>query len=77
MQTPKDVPKPQLKDYEFESPPGFIVPKRKVGEDKRQYGHRVKFYIKKFKNEFVPETTENKYKAEYKKYLKDKKLIDE
>ena len=75
-QTQKEAPKPQLKDYEFISPPGFTPPKQKVGEDKRQYGFRVQYYIKKFNNEPVSESVEKKYRSEYKKYIKDKKLIN-
>jgi hypothetical protein len=70
----EDVIPKQKKDYEFDPPIGFVVPKQKKSEDIRQYGYRVQYYIKKFNNEPVSKSSEKKYRTGYLQYLKQLKL---
>ena len=70
----EEVKPKQKKDYEFDPPTGFTVPIQKRGEDIRQYGFRVQYYIKKFNNEPVTKSSEKKYRTGYLQYLKQLKL---
>jgi hypothetical protein len=70
----EEVKPKQKKDYEFDPPPGFTIPKQKKSEDIRQHGYRVQYYIKKFNNEPVSKSSEKKYRTGYLQYLKQLNL---
>ena len=70
----EEVKPKQKKDYEYDPPPGFTIPKQKKTEDIRQHGYRVQYYIKKFNNEPVSKSSEKKYRTGYLQYLKQLNL---
>ena len=78
IQDQLDIPEEEQYVQEDESQPmlksGFIPPEKKRGETKQQYSFRTKYYEDKFFDRPTSKHSNNKYKTEYKKYLKDLKL---